>query len=214
MTDSFEHTHQEAVAENRRIAAPVIEELRAAGFAVDSLHELQSSGRHYSAAVPILVRWLRRIDKPDVKAAIVRALSVPWAKGIAGPVLIEEFRRLAPQGQQPSHESVAWDIGNAIEIIFDDSLLNDVVRIVANPINGRSRQMFVLALAKSRAPNLDRILLPLLDDDSVAGHAVIALGKVGGPEAIEALERLSGHSKPWIRKEAKKAITRIAKRHT
>lgn len=72
----------------RRAAEPVVRELVASGFKVQSVGELRQSGAEYPTAVPILVRWLPRIENEQVKEDIVRTLSVPWAAPDAGPALI------------------------------------------------------------------------------------------------------------------------------
>ncbi len=46
-----------------------------------------------------------------------------------------------------------------------------------------------LALAQTMNPKAIEVLLELLDDDEVAGHAVMALGKFGVPETRPAVER-------------------------
>jgi hypothetical protein len=79
--------------ENRLAASQIIHELRRAGFAIESLDELRRSREPYTAAVPILLKWLPLADRYDVKEAIVRALSVPWARPSAAPLLVEQFRK-------------------------------------------------------------------------------------------------------------------------
>jgi HEAT repeat protein len=58
------------------------------------------------------------------------------------------------------------------------------------------------------------VLIDLLDDDEVVGHAIIALGKLKSKKAYPAIERFATHPKAWIRKEAKKALARIEKSST
>jgi HEAT repeat protein len=70
--------------------------------------------------------------------------------------------------------------------------------------------MFVLALGKLGYRDSIPTLITLLEDGDVAGHAVMALGKMAAPEAGPMLERLATSGKPWLRKEAKKALKRIA----
>jgi hypothetical protein len=53
------------------------------------------------------------------------------------------------------------------------------------------------------------ILVNIIDDDEVVGHAVMALGKLRAETARGRIEALLGHPTPWIRDEAKKALEQI-----
>jgi hypothetical protein len=53
------------------------------------------------------------------------------------------------------------------------------------------------------------IQLGLLGDEEVAGYALMGLGKLKAPEARPAIEPFVGHPTTWVRKEAKKALSRI-----
>lgn len=190
----------------REAAAPLLAGLAAAGFDLASVGALRRPGREYQGAVPILLEWLPRIGNADVREDIVRSLSVPFAKPAAARALVAEFRRTTP-----AEGALQWAIGNGLEVVADDSVYDDVVEIARDRRHGTSREMFVLALGNMRRPGAVDVLMELLDDDEVAGHAVMALGRLETPRARHALERFLDHSKPWIRKEARKAIARIDK---
>ena len=82
---------QRVNAENySRAAEPVLKELGARGFRVNTIGELRQSNAEYRAAVPILLHWLSRISDPQVKEDIVRTLSVPWAKPAAAPAVVRK----------------------------------------------------------------------------------------------------------------------------
>ena len=49
---------QRVIAEHKRITAPILADLRKAGFDFCTLDELRRSGKQYQAAVPILISWL------------------------------------------------------------------------------------------------------------------------------------------------------------
>ena len=85
-----------------------MEELAGVGYPVASVADLRSSGKRYRAAVPVLLRWLDRCEDTFEKEEIVRALSVPWARGEALDPLIEAFRA-TPRGDQ-SEELLRWAI--------------------------------------------------------------------------------------------------------
>ena len=129
-------------------AAPVLDELRAAGFEVASVGALYSRKLPYRAAIPVLVAWLPRIGNPLVKEEIVRALAVKWAtKTTAGPLLVAEFERAADAGAT----GLSWTAGNALEVLANDALADDLIRLATDRRYGKAREMVVLALGKLRA---------------------------------------------------------------
>jgi hypothetical protein len=159
------------------------------------------------------VDWLanldRRVpveDREKVREGLVRALTIPAARPSAGPVLIEQFRRVSdPTGLGPR-----WVIGNALEVVADDSMLDEVAAIVRDPAFGKARQMVVLALARSKDPRAVPLLIELLDDEDVAPYAARALGKLGAAEARSALVRHLESPQPLLRREAKRALAKLS----
>jgi HEAT repeat protein len=68
-----------------------------------------------------------------------------------------------------------------------------------------------LGRMKRRASEAVDVLVELLPDEDVTGHAVIALGKLKNPRSGEAIAALQNHRKTWVRAEVKKALVRIDK---
>jgi HEAT repeat protein len=60
-----------------------------------------------------------------------------------------------------------------------------------------------------RKPEAVGVLIQLLADDDVAGHAVMALGTLKAKEARSAIEKLASHPKKWIRNEVQKALAQF-----
>jgi hypothetical protein len=188
----------------RREAAGLLQELADGGFDVEAVGDLVHRVP-YEAAIPVLVRWLPRIRDRSVKADVVRALSVPWARPEALAPLIHEFRQLPND-----HElGLRWAVGNALEVIADDSVFDDLRELAATKKYGRSRQMVVMALGKVKNPEAADVLIGLLDDEDVVGHAVVALGKLKAKKARSRITELLDHPEAWIRKEANEALARI-----
>ena len=126
---------QRANTENYSQAAePVLKELRARGFLVNTIGELRQSKTEYRAAVPILLHWLPRISDPQVNEDIVRTLSVPWAKPAAAPALIEEFRKA-------EGDEIRWAIANGLAVTADDAVFEgQSVRESARDVSPRTGQ--------------------------------------------------------------------------
>ena len=195
------------VARNIKDEAPIIADLRGAGFAVEGVADLFNKKLDYLNAVPILVAWLPRITNPNVKEGLVRALSVKWARDIAElrPMLVAEFKC----ADDPTGSGLRWAIGNALEVLANDDIAEEMINLARDRKYGSARQMVVVGLGKLRAPRVVSVLVDLLADDDVVGRAVVALRKLKAREARPHIERLLGHPRTWVRNEAKKALASL-----
>jgi HEAT repeat protein len=197
--------HGERLEQNRRDSKPLREELAAAGFEVSSVAELYNSQMNYEKAIPLLLRWLPKIENPDIKESVVRALTVDWARPQAAPILIEEFRRVT----DPSGTGLRWAIGNALATVADDSVFGEVAELAEDRRWGKAREMVTVALGNMRDPRAVPVLQRLLADEEVAGHALIALGNLRAKEAQADIEPFLDHPTPWVRSEAQKALAKL-----
>jgi hypothetical protein len=207
MKQSYKLRNQRQVSiELRKLAAlPLISALKDAGFNIHSLDELRRSGLKYGAAIPILLKWLPLTDDAIIKESIVRTLSVPWARPAALCPLIAEFRNASAM------PNLQWVIGNAMAVISDDSVFNEISELVREKQYGKSREMLTVALANMKNPAAIDLLIELLNDDEINGHALMALGKLKAQKARPKIERFLDHPKSWVRKEAGKALKALTK---
>jgi len=188
--------------ESQRICAAV----RAAGVPATDIYDLVNSKKSYRPAIPILIDSLRNgIAELSTKEGVIRALGAKEARGTdATEVLIDEFWKL------PADDDIMrWTIGNTISIIAEDSDFDMISKIVSDPKNGKSREMFVLSLGRVSLQQAEDLLLELLNDDQVAAHALDVLGKKKSKKARDKVASLLRHPKALIRKEASKALRRI-----
>jgi HEAT repeat protein len=202
-----EQQRQRIIAINSKASAPVLAELAAAGFNLEWVTDLYSKKLNYKSVIPILLKWLPQIENLDVKEDIVRALSVPWAKSIAAPLLVTEFRKM----ENESNTGIKWAIANALSVVADDHVFTEIVEFVMDRRHGKAREMLALSLGNMNDPRAQDVLIGLLDDEDVVGHAIIALGKLKSVKARREIERFTTASKTWVRKEAKKALAKIDK---
>lgn len=187
---------------------PILAELAVAGYQARSLADLRHSGVRYREAVPVLLGWLPRVTDRRVGEEIVRALTVPWARPAATRPMIEEFRRV-DLSVDPTGTGLRWTIGNALDVLADDSVFDELVGLARDRRYGKARQMIVLGLGKSKRPEVVEVLLGLVDDPDVDGHAVKALGRLKARDARAALERKLDDERAWVRGEARKALARL-----
>lgn len=201
--------HEERERATQAVQGLVLADLALAGYEFDSLDDLRHSGVRYRSAVPVLLKWLPLVSDLEVKAKIARALSVPWARPTAAHALIDEFKA-ADAEIDPEGTGYRWVVGNALEVVGDDSVFGELSGLALDRGYGKARQMVVLGLGRSKDPRALGVLVELLDDDDVSGHAVRALGKLGEPAARPAIESMLTSSSPWVRREAKKALARLS----
>ncbi len=183
-------------------AAPLLAELEAEGFHTETVGDLDRGKTNYQTAIPILLRWLPRIEDRFVKEDIVRALTVKWAKPVAASTLIDLFR----QEDDPSGTGIKWAIANALSVVSDETVLDAIIELVTDPRHGAARQMLAVALSNMKEPKAIDTLIELLSDDVVAGHAIIALGKLQATKARPFIERFLNHPKAWVRQEARRTL--------
>jgi hypothetical protein len=202
------------VAEFEAAAAPLLDALRTAGLPTEGFGRFVSSeGAKYfgvpafdhKASVPILLEWLPRIEHPRVKDAIVGHLSTRYARGVAARPLVAEF--LA--ADDDTGLGLKWSIGSALEAVADESVFDELAAIALERRHGRAREMVVLALGRMKDRRATEVLLQLLDDPDVNGHAVSALAKLAPPTARSALRRFLDDERAWVRKAALRGLARI-----
>ena len=189
------------------MTAGLLEELADVGYPVASVADLRSSGGRYRAAVPVLLRWLDRSEDIFEKEEIVRALSVPWARGEALGPLIELFRSVSFGGHEL--QLLRWAVGNALEVLCDDSRFEELVELARDESYGKAREMVVLGLGRSKKPEAGGVAIELLEDPVVSGHAVKALRRLKDPQARNGLQRMLDDERAWVRKEAQRALAAL-----
>ncbi len=188
----------------------LVEALAEVGVEASNIFGLVNSLKPYPKAIPVLLEFLPRVEDIAIKEGIVRALTVKEASGIAAKPLLLEFERL--NSTMPSREaSLKWAIGNALSVVATDEVFNDVERLVTDKKHGKAREMLAVALGRMKDRRAVDVLIKLLTDEMVAGHAIIALGKLRAKEARAAIVPFLDHPEPWVRKEARRTLDKIDK---
>ncbi len=200
-----ENTRQIKIAANKEAAALLVQELVAAGFPVSTVADLYNKRLYYASAIPTLLGWLPKMQNLDVKQDIVRCLSVPFARPMAAGPLIHEFRSTKDE----STNGLRWTIGNALEVVSDDTVLDDMIELATERRYGKAREMVIVGLGNMSDPRAVAVLVELLKDDEVCGHAIIALGKLKAPASRAHVQPFLRHPNEWVRKEAKRTIEKI-----
>ena len=161
------------------------------------------NGTTPAAAVPVLVDWLGRIgpEHAQLREGMVRALTTRAARPVAAATVAAEMKRQAEYG---ADWNTLWAYGNALAVLADDSAYDQVAALAADRSLGRGREMLTAALAKMRSAGATDVLVGLLGDPEVDGHAVVALARrVDAP--AEVLESYVDDPRPWVRRAARRS---------
>jgi HEAT repeat protein len=210
-----EQRQPEEVRANREAAQPLVDELARAGFEIAELGDLPLERtrrrKQYRTIVPILVRWLQRMDNTDVRLAIVLALAVPEARPDAVQPLIDAFEAEDCNDRRGFH--VKSQIAYALSVVADDTAFKDIVRLIRDERHGQCRQNLVWALGNVKNPEAKQVLLEVLQsrDALIAPHALRPLGRLRVTESRQAILSFLSHSDPWVRHEARRALAKIDK---
>lgn len=192
----------------------LVRDLAGVGVDVEDVWDLVNARTaQYPNAVPVLLDWLAHVDervdesvRGRLRDGLIRALTVKSARPAAAPLMLELFR----SADDPTGFGERWVIGNALGVVADETHLDELLDLVADRSYGKGRQMLVLGLGRFRQERVTATLISLLSDEDVAGQAAEALGKQKAAVARPALEALLSDARPAVRREAKKALAKIA----
>jgi hypothetical protein len=141
----------------------------------------------YARAAPILIRWLPLVRTPAVKEAIARSLTgEPEANGPAARALVDEFRRAPGTAEW---DAAKWAYGNALSTLADVSVADDLIELLQDRRQGRARQMLCQAIRRTKDPRAADVLIQLIRDPDIGGHAIWALRSYGPKSSIPHLQR-------------------------
>jgi HEAT repeat protein len=159
-------------------AGPILDELTIAGVDVADFGlftSLRPITFDFERAAPILVKWLPRMDSPAVVESIARSLrGQREAKGEGARQLVAAYRRMPD-----SELGTKWAIGDSLSTLAGPGDADDVIALLRDRSSGVARQMLCDALTRTRDPRAPDVLIGLIDDDDVNGHAILALRRLG-----------------------------------
>lgn len=181
-------------------------DVKNSGVTVHDVWDLVNTSQSYPEAIPVLIMHLRIKYHVKNREAIVRALSVKEARGVATPVLIEELGRLTEFERE---KGLDWVIYNTILHTAEKKDIPAIIPIVLNKNNGLSRYTLVQTLGKIKTPEGEQALIDLTDDEQMAAYAIKELGKLKSQAAKAKIEKLTTHKDKSIRSEVQKALKRI-----
>lgn len=165
-------------------------------------------------AAPVLVDWLPRMRDLVEKEVIARSLTgTKTASTAAAVAIVEEFRRAPGEA-----ESEKWAFANALATLADANVADELIELIRDARHGHARQMLCDALKRTKDPRAPDVLIELIDDDDVSGHATLALRNYGPKSALPHLRRARPRleavlerptASPFARRQAQRALERL-----
>ena len=117
------------------------------------------------------------------------------------------------------YENLIWDLGESFRRVLKrnralrgrDTIFEAIERVCLDARYGKGRESFTMLLGQYGGPRRVPVLLRLLDDPEVCGHALYALRLLGRSGAESRARTLLSSPSVWIRGEAKKYLEKVAK---
>lgn len=166
-----EEERRKREAEYRLAEAPLVDELRAAGFQVQSVWDLVNTPASYPKAVPILLAHLPRPYPPAVREGIARALAVRETKAPGWNVLTRLYI------DEPEAR-VRGGLAAAIAATADDEVIGDVIALARDTRHGTSRVLLLTALERSADPRARAALMDLSTDPELTKEIQVILRRL------------------------------------
>jgi hypothetical protein len=195
-------------------AGPILAEIRAAGFDVNFIAQLYYEDHPYVPLMPRLLEWLPLVKDETVKDELARAITDKAMRPAAAPLIFSEFAK-APKGSL-----LQWILGNALSVVADDSVFDQIAAIARdrNAGNGRPRILDALANMKRSEHRAEavRIAVDCLAEDDlwIQGSALRLLqrfrAKESRPTVEHYLEQRRGQMEKHMVKEYEKTLDKLA----
>ena len=184
------------IATSRRNAAPLLRELRAAGYDAFDLAEFANRRLPDRRAAEILVAWLDRVGDPLSRTLIAVALTDPKARRVAAQPILDLFAAL-PSGAEEKDRVAA-----AAATLARDEQFEQVAALARDPAQGHERAYLFWAVEHMRDPRAVDLCLEHLDDEALRRPALQALCGLRSQRARPVLERIAGEPVTRGRSEA------------
>ena len=188
--------------ELKRAGVPDYEFMGEKGMPIDTLVNTGTSSKPY---LSILLHFLPRLSGNE-KEMVVRALTEKGNKE-AVPFLLEIFKR--PDGLS---EHSLWAVGNALYTIDYKDTYPSIVELCKNQQLGIARGMLVRMLSRVKTEEVFQLLVDSINDSTVKGDAIEALGRFGDLRAISILEKIEVDKTKYEYKARETALRRLTKK--
>jgi hypothetical protein len=187
------------------VQRPILDKLKQLGVTGNSIDEIvQRYAPLPPPVIEVLLESLSDMSITGIKESIIRALGAAQ-EPFDGELLIQCF-------EKDYSDTLRWPIANTLAEARVNGVSQWLVHAVLNKRYGKSREMLVMALAKTVSPD---VALPVLRSvfEELPGHVARAMRDIGTASDANFLERRVEAYKGWEKKELLKTIKAIQKRN-
>ena len=143
----------------------LVADLTSVGLRVSSVWDLLTLGGGYEAAIDVLLSHARRSYPDRIREGILRALATRAAISRWNDLLAIYEKNMLELPPSLTHLP-----GLILGSAADDSVMDDVIRLVKDNSRGTDRAPLLLALQKSSNPKARMLLNELRDDPMLGGE--------------------------------------------
>jgi len=165
-----ENAHQRLEAELRVAEAPVIAELQAAGYPVQSVWDLVNTTSSYAEALPILVGHLSKPYPDAIRDGIARALAVPEAN-----FAMSTLKRLY---EAEKNTRVKAGLAVALAGVAQERDKAEIISLARDATNGPTRVLLLRALERFADTKARAALMELGSDPDLRKEVPVILRRL------------------------------------
>ncbi|NHN35922.1 HEAT repeat domain-containing protein [Pseudomaricurvus alcaniphilus] len=182
---------------------PLVDELNAKGYKVESVWDLDQEGYDILPIVPMLLRHFQLPYPRRTREGILKALNKPeLSKMVVNPLI-----RLFISEQD---KAVQIGIGGVLARICEPEHTDDLVKLATNANYGEARHFLPRGIARIQQQKAIPILVDLLDQKDFGAEVIEALGEVGGVDAAALILPFTKDKDSYVRSIAKKAYKKCS----
>ncbi len=128
---------------------PILDDLLAAGFKMDDgVWLFVNTNELYLEALPVLLKHLQLPYTERIKEGIIRALIVNEFRGLAGPAVLTEFKKL--ENVENDDAPLVFPFLTAIQCLADRSMTADLEAMLVDPKYAGIASYLEKAIRKSK----------------------------------------------------------------
>lgn len=158
--------------EERAVAEePLVRELRARGFNVESVWDLVGTREPYPEALPVLIDHLTRPYPPKIREGIGRALAVRVLDSSGWELVRRQFL-------EERDSEAKWALALVLKVNAGPHHVDALIRLLEDSASGKGRAVFAEALYSLDGPGVQSRLEDLVADEEI-GSSVRRLLRTG-----------------------------------
>jgi hypothetical protein len=146
---------------------PLLADLRAIGWNVESVWTLVNTSTNYAEAIPVLLEHLQLPYSDTTRDGIARSLAVPDAR-FAWAILADEYRKEPSLPLGEGRGGAKQGLAAALSATATKEVIDELIAIAKDRSHGESRNLLLRALRRSKQPQAKQALEELANDPDLA----------------------------------------------